>query len=1751
VRATSGRTVLAERADVGSLVIQGSAHVEVGAAWLNVEDTFETIENGTLGMTDPDGVVYVFGNARFAGGSTGGRLTQGQIYVVGNFEQAVNPQAYQPDPDHETLFLGATDNSITFAHPSTSSAGSFFGSVTIAAGQPRTTSLNSDVVALGGLWTPGAENAASFTSALSGSPLLTSAGAGVADLAFNNVRWRIIDGFLADTLARVTFTGMNILDGSPQLQIDQSSGTVTLADFVFDQVSAADFLGVSDPDGEANGFFGVTMVNPSPAFHGGRISASGGATIANWFAEPDFTWVGGEGADWTNPLNWAGGVVPGENDIAVFPAEFGGLPDIPTGTTLRGLISQPGAPQLTAAGTLTITERLEVPYSESSSIACASPSARLFFSAVTQVQFAGSVSCSVEMLSGETLLIGDARADSVVVSGSAVLDVDVHTLTVDSTFRTIDSGVLRMTQDVSGLVVGGLVSFEGGSTTGLLTGGTLIAGNGFNQAGSATSFNASGAHTTLITNSTDFPDSPVTIGFANPDSSGFRRLEITAINTRIPETVSVRGNIELLSEVILSGAGGSTGGELRIGGNLSGSPSSSISVARVRIGGAFFHEGAYNTDTTFFTGSAQVIPAILGSEVANWSNVVVTGSARAEYATTDEWLTINGGLIIRESGSFQVSGPGSFGRVTVSGALRTEDNGVLRMQHANAAMEVIGDALFNGGSTAGMLTAGTIEFLSNFEQRADNSPSSYQASGPHFSHFPEYEVPRTVRFANPGFGASESRFSQWQVSGPNSTLVLESDAYAAAQFYNTSGGAVAVETPEGEFHRIYSAGASGGNLTFTRVGWTIDGSVSIGGTLTNVAFEDQDPTWVQWRIANPGSAVVDTIRVIGPSFGTVPTTGRYLEIEDLAEDDFPLTVIVTGSTPAFHSGFAAVLGGATLTGWSAFESSIALSDTSLSFIAFEGSSSPPSQQITISNAGTGTLTNLSLGTVTYALGEPTDWLVLVALDSTTAPTTFSVTPTLGLLGVGTYTATVPVLSSVAGNSPQLLTITFEIIAPSEPLLMQVTTGSNHNCAIGGDDGVYCSGFNSGRLGDGTTTQRLSPVAASLPGGVTAVDVAGGGDHSCAVTATGAAYCWGSNASGQLGNGTQTTSTSPVPVSTSDGVQFVQLASGNSFTCGVTTVGTAYCWGANASGQLGDGGTTLSTTPVQVPNPNNELFSQVAAGFSHACAVTHTGAAYCWGSGANGRLGTGSIETALSPVAVSLPEGVRFRHISAGGNHSCAVSTTDIGFCWGSGGFGQIGDGAFTQRNTPTQISGGLTFTQVWAGTFGTAASCGIVTTGAVYCWGGNASGGSGDGTLLTASTPRLALTPAGLTFTQVATSNGSTCAFTSSGTPYCWGNNAEGQLGIGTTSIVRVPVEVQMPSGVTQVAAGFTQTCGAAADGTGYCWGNNDFGKLGDGTTVARVTPAIVVGTPSISLTQTVTWRDHSCALSTTGEVLCWGFGGSGRLGYGGTLNQASPVSVTLGGGVTASAVTVGNAHSCALIDAGGAVCWGFNSSGQLGNGTTTQSTTPIAVTMPDGVSFVQLEAGSSHTCGLSSTGSIYCWGSNSFGQLGVNSLSSSTIPTLAVQPEGVVFAFISTGMSHTCAVATNGDAYCWGLNQNGQLGDGSSTNQLVPTRVSGTASFTRIAAGDSHSCATTATGTAFCWGFNIVGQLGTGGGASSTTPVAVSLPVGTSFSTITAGSSHSCATSSQGPTYCWGWNNGSQLGNGYDAYAIRLFPTP
>ena len=811
--------------------------------------------------------------------------------------------------------------------------------------------------------------------------------------------------------------------------------------------------------------------------------------------------------------------------------------------------------------------------------------------------------------------------------------------------------------------------------------------------------------------------------------------------------------------------------------------------------------------------------------------------------------------------------------------------------------------------------------------------------------------------------------------------------------------------------------------------------------------------------------------------------------------------------------------------------------------------------------------------------------------------------TSGELGIGTTLArsNVPIAVKTTGT-------------PMDGKVVKQVEGGgryegSHSIALASDGTVYTWGFNQyGQLGDNTTTNSRSPIAVQVAGtplaGKTIVQIAAGADHSLALDSGGALYAWGSNAYGQLGNGTTTNSSVPVAVKIAGtplaGKTIVQIAAGANHNMVLTSDGAVYTWGWNYHGQLGNNTKTNSNTIVAVQTIGTPIAGKkivkIAAGQGHSLALTDDGMVYTWGRNDTGQLGNNATTDVMLPVTVTVTgtpmSNKTIVEIASGARHSLAIDSSGKVYAWGHNGSGQLGNNLTVNALTPVavQAPADKNIIQVSGSGWLGASSSALASDGTVYSWGRGFDGQLGDGTNNDSSVPvittiNLVDTPS--TPTHVMAKPGDTTAIISWQAPIVsGGQNITGYVlqyqAVGASSWTTINVAAAATSHtITGLTNDQTYRIRLAAKITA---GTGDFSNVVLVTphakpTITNVSPAIgpVAGGQNVTLTgtnfilkskkimQTVNGNGYSLALSADGTVYTWGRNEYGQLGNGVTAtNSPVPVAVKTAGtpmeGKTIVQISAKVWYALALASDGTVYSWGFNSWGQLGNGTSgtaNNASAPVAVktagTPMEGKTIVQVAAGATHSLALATDGTIYAWGKNEYGQLGNDSTTNSPVPvavkTAGTPMDGKTIIQIHAGYEHSLALASDGTVYAWGRNNSGQLGKNDATDTHIPAAVQtlGTPMagkvIVQLAAGNSQSMALASDGTVYTWGWNQYGQLGNGTTTNSRIPVAVvttGTPLaGKTIIQITSGGSpNSLVLADDGAMYTWGWGQYGQLGD-------------
>lgn len=846
---------------------------------------------------------------------------------------------------------------------------------------------------------------------------------------------------------------------------------------------------------------------------------------------------------------------------------------------------------------------------------------------------------------------------------------------------------------------------------------------------------------------------------------------------------------------------------------------------------------------------------------------------------------------------------------------------------------------------------------------------------------------------------------------------------------------------------------------------------------------------------------------------------------------------------------------------------------------------------------------------------------------------------VGQLGDGTGTSSLA-LVQVAGLSG----------------VTRIAAGGSTTCAIVMSGAVKCWGANtSGQLGNGTTNDALSPVSVTGVSGATAISV--GTSHSCAMVASGAVQCWGNNASGQLGNGTTTDSLTAVSVFSLTGA--VSVSVGGSSTCAVLTSGIAKCWGSNASKQLGNASSVSWLSPVFVSGVTTAV--KVVSGSSHSCVLLRDSSVVCWGNNVSGQLGDGTTTTRDLPViSTGIASAI---DIAAGSLFTCVVESVGGVDCWGSGGSGQLGDGLNTSSSTSVSVSG-IAIVPALVPVTGPSAPLSLTETShndsqVALNW--NAPVDSGGSPI---TDYKIEYKPTGGSWTVfddgVTTTTSATVTGLTRGTKYTFRISGINEVEAGDVSTVSVEITPSVVPGLVQtpqlltfsnnsisiswvapvddggtaitdykieykpnggswtvfndgIATSTLAVIAGLQQGTLYSIRISALNANGAGlstqlgndvrpaTTPAVVTSLQVTSYSSsavqiswvagfdggeqitdyvIEYTTGTTWTvlndgistttsatisgisqgqylrvrvkaqnsvgtglannlfdeplskfdmaGHTCAVGDSGSVWCSGWNSSGQLGDGTTLAHYQFTRVVNVSGATR--VAVGWDHSCAIVALGAVKCWGANTTGQLGDGTVNAARRAVVVSGVSGA--VEISAGRGSTCVVLNTGSVKCWGDNSQKQLGNN--SAVAYSSVAVDVSGITTASkIALAQYSTCALLVDATVMCWGDNRYGQMSNGGIVSpRVVPSLVANLSGVVSLSSdpGADVFCALTTSGQAWCWGAGGAGQRGNGNTNANpwmTSPNGLASGV----LSISVGSGHSCAALTGNVVKCWGFN--------------------
>lgn len=704
--------------------------------------------------------------------------------------------------------------------------------------------------------------------------------------------------------------------------------------------------------------------------------------------------------------------------------------------------------------------------------------------------------------------------------------------------------------------------------------------------------------------------------------------------------------------------------------------------------------------------------------------------------------------------------------------------------------------------------------------------------------------------------------------------------------------------------------------------------------------------------------------------------------------------------------------------------------------------------------------------------------------------------------------------------------------------------------------------------------NVSEDSAPLTFFVNNITVSAYRDHNFAWNPYGDVWGWGLNNRSQLGDGTTSNKNTATRNSNLQG--FSMISTGLLQNIGLRSDGTVWMWGENHVGQ------PLSLTQVE----GLESIVSISSGLQHFLALKEDGTVWAWGSNDFGMLGDGTMNHTNIPVKVVGMDSV----VAIVGSYYNSMALKEDGtvWIWGLGTRGVLGFDAppeFKQL-TPIQVQGLENITQVDLSYLHGAA---LKKDGTVWTWGFNESGQLGDGSFISRSTPSMV---EGITnVNKISVSYAQTLALKNNGEVWAWGNNYYGELGDGTGVEKRwVPVRTAHLEGIVDIEAGELYSLAVKRNGSIWAWGNNMYGQLGNGTATSQITRTLVNGIPypvdtlppsepkqlkttgktsnTVVLSWTETTDNHAVKeyLIYQGSSLVHTLGVDGKsidasTGYtvtgleagtsytftvkardyaGNTSISSNAVTVTTDVSLP-MAVSGGMNHTLALKSDGSVWAWGSNTYGQLGTGN--YSSSNVAKQAANLSSITAISAGNAFSLALKSDGTVWAWGQNTVGQLGNSSLGSQIVPKKIEGLDSVTA--ISAGSSHALALKSDGTVWAWGSNFNGELGNGTSNNAYAPTKIASLTGVKAISAGMMYSIALKSDGTVWTWGSNTNGQIGDGTTTKRLTPVRIASLSG--IDSIAAGLYHGLAIKQDGTVWSWGSNSYGQLGDG--TFTNRLTP--
>lgn len=872
---------------------------------------------------------------------------------------------------------------------------------------------------------------------------------------------------------------------------------------------------------------------------------------------------------------------------------------------------------------------------------------------------------------------------------------------------------------------------------------------------------------------------------------------------------------------------------------------------------------------------------------------------------------------------------------------------------------------------------------------------------------------------------------------------------------------------------------------------------------------------------------------------------------------------------------------------------------------------PPARSITVNNTG-----NQATGPLTITNSHPHLFTVStgqLASIAAGANRTFTVQPRANL-AAGTHAATITV-SGGANIAPRSFSVSF-VVNPAPtwgvvlsqvsthtfpgrtlpnytlPLTHTITVRNTGNQATGNLTvvnsnpnafTVNATSLTSIPVGTTTRTFTVQPRTGLAEGTHTAtITVSGGANitaqsftvsfrvsqplaveknrisvgaiYTLSIREDGSLWAWGDNRYGQLGDGTTTNRLNPVRIGYATywiNVTTVNARwdSGNGFhSLGIKEDGSLWAWGNNAHGQLGDGTTINRYMPTRVGDATNWISVSTSEG--HSVGIQADGSLWAWGSNSSGQLGDGTTYNRYVPIRIG--NAMDWVSISAGRIRTIGIRAD--GSLWGWGDFryyspvriGTDADWAYVaacvhtyayaikQNGTLWRVRPGMNqgnqISDVtdWARVLPGFPTIGVKTDGSLWVFGEQ-------------NQPRQIM---GLFNWLYVSSNGAVIkGIKEDGSLWSWGRNIEGQLGDGTTysrispiQIYPMPISLLLPK-KQELSAGGSHSTFICEDGNLWSWGRNFEGQLGDGTANDNHIPKRICNASNwISISA---GRNFSVGIREGGSLWAWGENSSGQLGVGDLSNRNIPTQISYATDWTS--ISAGVQHIVGIREDGSLWAWGSNAWGQLGRfgGQTLTRMGQVGIDTEriNGnvlQNWENVSAGGYTTVGIQTDGSLWAWGLNHNGQLGDGTTTGRYVPTRI--GDATDWAIVSTGGNHTVGIRADGSLWAWGRNIEGQLGDGTNTNRNTPTRIGDNTDWVNISVGNHHTVGIRADGSLWAWGSNGLGQLGDGTSENRNVPIRIG--DSTNWINISAGNNHTMGTQADGSLWVWGNNMNGQVGD-------------